>query len=75
MRLMRFMLLTLFLCHPLDGWADTVVASYRADFSADAPLSEGWEYLWNAPSGWVANASSGDLRSGFIGVPGEYVSE
>jgi hypothetical protein len=71
---MRFILLTLFLCHPLDGWAGTVVASYRADFSADAPLSEGWEYLWNAPSGWVANASSGDLRSGFIGVPGEYVS-
>lgn len=50
-----------------------VVASYRTDFSAEAPLSDGWRYLWNAPSGWVANVESGDLRSGFIGVPSDYV--
>lgn len=54
--------------------ADSVVASYRADFVDDAPLSSGWQYLWNAPSGWVANVSSGDLLSGLIGVPGDYVS-
>lgn len=53
--------------------AGSVVANYRDDFSADAPLTSGWQYLWNAPSGWVANASSGDERSGFVGVPGEYV--
>lgn len=51
-----------------------VVANYRNDFRADDPLTDGWFYLWNAPSGWVANVSSGDMRSGFIGVPSDYVS-
>jgi len=55
------------------GSAVTVVANYRADFVEDAPLTSGWQYLWNAPSGWVANVTSGDLLSGLIGVPGEYV--
>lgn len=53
--------------------ANSVVASYRADFVADEPLTTGWQYLWNAPTGWVANVDSGDQRSGFIGVPGDYV--
>ncbi len=52
----------------------TVVANYRNDFRADAPLTDGWHYLWNAPSGWVADVESGDLRSGFIGVPSEYAA-
>lgn len=56
-----------------DVSARIFVANYRADFKVDAPLASGWQYLWNAPSDWVENASSGDLRSGFVGVPGEYV--
>lgn len=52
----------------------TVVANYRADFRADTPLATGWRYLWNAPTGWVANASSGDMRSGFIGTPSGYAA-
>lgn len=70
---MGFILAVCFLCHGLCAQGGTVVANYRSDYSADAPLAAGWEYLWNAPSGWVANATSGDMRSGFVGVPGEYV--
>ena len=54
--------------------AGTVVAGYRADFASNAPLHPGWQYLWNAPTGWVAGVSSGDMRSGFIGIPSGYVA-
>jgi len=57
-----------------NGWAGTVVANYRTDYKTQAPLTSGWQYLWNAPSGWVKNASSGDLRSSYLGVPGDYVA-
>lgn len=69
---MRTLLTTFLACYGICAEAGTVVANYRDDFSANAPLAAGWQYLWNAPSGWVANASSGDLRSGLIGVPGKY---
>ncbi len=69
---MRALLTAVFACSGIYAEAGTVVANYRDDFSADAPLVSGWQYLWNAPSGWVANASSGDLRSGLIGIPAGY---
>lgn len=71
MKVLQSIILFLFISSAAS--ADTVVAGYRSDFVYDAPLTEGWQYLWNAPSGWVANVSSGDQRSGFIGVPGDYV--
>jgi VCBS repeat-containing protein len=35
-----------------------VAADYRDDFRPDAPLVTGWQYLWNAPSGWTAGGSN-----------------
>lgn len=48
------------------------VAGYQDDFTASAPLTTGWEYLWNAPVGWTAGGAGGDETSGWIGVPAHY---
>ncbi|MFV1995400.1 MAG: hypothetical protein ACC661_08175, partial [Verrucomicrobiales bacterium] len=46
--------------------ADTLVTSYRSDFSATQGAND-WRYLWNAPTGWVAGSSVGDPATGEIG--------
>lgn len=52
-----------------------VVANYRDDFQADAPLTGGWQYLWNAPDGWTpASGVTGDVTTGPIGDPGSYLA-
>ena len=49
-----------------------VFAGYRDDFRPDAPLVAGWQYLWNAPSGW--RTASQDDSTGSIGDPSYYVA-
>jgi hypothetical protein len=51
-----------------------LVADYNNDYSASIPLAAGWRYLWNAPVGWEAGVSAGDLSSGAIGYPDNYVA-
>lgn len=53
---------------------DSVVADYRDDFRSSSPLSTGWQYLWNAPSGWVAGTNEGDDESSSVGDPSGYVA-
>ena len=44
-----------------------LVADYRDDFRTEAPLVAGWEYLWNAPSGWTKDPGvTGDMATGAI---------
>ena len=43
-----------------------VVADYQDDFRGGGDLVEGWAYQWNAPTGWVANGPTGNLKSGSI---------
>ncbi len=50
----------------------SIVADYRDDFRAELPLANGWQYLWNAPEGWQAGKSNGDLRTGAVGNPTSY---
>lgn len=48
-----------------------VVASYRSDFNSQAQ-SNGWQYLWNAPQGWIAGESPGSWFSSPIGSSENY---
>jgi hypothetical protein len=51
--------------------AQSVVASYRRDFSESGAPAPGWRYLWNAPAAWAVG-NTGDQASGFIGAPDAY---
>jgi hypothetical protein len=44
----------------------TNVANYHDDYRTDAPLSVGWQYLWNAPAGWSPGLTN-DGSTGPIG--------
>lgn len=52
--------------------AQSVVASYRADFNETGAPAAGWDYLWNAPDGWAVG-TTGDEADGFIGAPAGYL--
>lgn len=67
-------IITALACCCANGWARTVVANYRNDYKTNAPLTSRWQYLWNAPDGWVRNVSNGDLRSSYLGIPADYVA-
>ena len=52
--------------------AEIVVANFVDDFQTGAEPA-GWDYLWNAPTGWNTSNSIGDLNSGSINDPSSFV--
>ncbi len=42
------------------------VADFVDDFTGNGSLAAGWEYFWNAPHGWQAGQSLGDLQTGSL---------
>src|SRR5687768_15968638 len=66
--------LTLVTVTSLTSQAELVVANYRQDFRAQAPLTPGWSYLWNQPSGYTNGLlpSTGNMTTGAIGNPANY---
>ena len=57
----------------VSGASAGKIADYRDDFKADAPLTAGWEYLWNAPTGWTpAPGVTGDETTGNINDRSSY---
>ncbi len=45
---------------------DIVVADFVDDYTGNGSLAAGWEYFWNAPHGWQAGQSLGDLQTGSL---------
>lgn len=46
--------------------SEAIVATYRSGFHSDSPLADGWSYLWNAPQGWAAGGTTGDMGTGGV---------
>ncbi len=56
----------------LNSGVQTVVADYRDDYQAGGPAA-GWQYLWNAPSGFTGTTTpAGNGNTGPIGNPANY---
>lgn len=53
----------------------TTIAGYQSDYHAASPLTQGWQYLWNAPTGWTnAPGVTGDLATGALGNTANYMA-
>ncbi len=46
-------------------------ARFTSDFQVGTPKA-GWQYMWNAPTGWTAGGASGNGTTGAIGNPVNY---
>ena len=53
--------------------SEMVVADYVDDFRSDIP-EPGWQYLWNAPTGWGSPGGAVDLTTGSISDPDSFVA-
>ena len=69
-RRMMVLAIAAVLCAGTAGATMVVVADYRDDFEADAPLTPGWQYLWNAPDNFPNQV---DNTTGLIGDPSGYI--
>ncbi|MCA9247979.1 MAG: right-handed parallel beta-helix repeat-containing protein [Planctomycetales bacterium] len=55
----------------VDGYE--IIADYADDYSRNAPLTDGWQYLWNAPDNWISKGGKGDLDTGRLGETSSYL--
>lgn len=51
-----------------NAFSQKVVANYKKDFDTknNTDKASAWKYYWNAPQGWEAGSSTGDLNTGTI---------